>query len=64
MARVTRAVLLSNMSWLSSKSQKQDTVFCPVCELPRNKGDHTKCSRITQQKCLDEKNNKLMRGRD
>ena len=64
MVRVTRAVLLSNMSWLSSKSQKQDTVFCPVCELPRNKGDHSKCSRITQQKSLAEKNHKLTKVRN
>ena len=46
------------MSWLTDKSQKQDTVFCPVCTLPRNKGNHTRCSKITQQKSIDEKNSR------
>ena len=44
------------MSWVSFKStKKQDTVFCPVCDTPRNKGDHKKCSKITQLKAMKEK---------
>ncbi|MFI3155952.1 MAG: hypothetical protein QX199_07320 [Methylococcaceae bacterium] len=30
--------------------QKPHTVHCPVCGIPRNKGNHQKCSKITQQK--------------
>ena len=44
------------MSWISLKStKKQDTVVCPVCDKPRNKGDHKKCSKITQLKAMKEK---------
>ena len=46
------------MSWISLKStKKQDTVFCPVCDKPRNKGDHKKCSKITQLKAMKENKN-------
>jgi hypothetical protein len=28
---------------------------CPVCEKPRSKGNHSKCSRITQLKGMKER---------
>lgn len=30
--------------------KKQNTVICPVCDTPRVKGNHQKCSKITQMK--------------
>ncbi|MDP3333706.1 MAG: hypothetical protein Q8S55_17260 [Methylococcaceae bacterium] len=44
------------ITWLSSKSAKKpDTVSCPVCSHPRNKGNHQQCSRITQLKGMKDR---------
>ena len=34
----------------AKKRWKFDTCYCPVCDKPRQKGNHTQCSRITQLK--------------
>jgi hypothetical protein len=34
----------------AKKRSKFDTCYCPVCEKPRQKGNHAQCSRITQLK--------------
>jgi len=46
-------------------SKKQDTeakkplifdiCYCPVCDAPRNKGNHAKCSKITKLKHMKER---------
>lgn len=33
--------------------------YCPVCGLKRNMGNHSKCSKITQQKFKEERAKKL-----
>jgi hypothetical protein len=30
-------------------------VYCPVCDNPRNLGNHAKCSKITQRKHMKER---------
>ncbi len=35
--------------------KKVNLVRCPVCGEPRNKGDHRKCSKITQQRHMKER---------
>ena len=42
-------------TWLSDKSKHPDTVHCPVCGHPRNKGNHAKCSRVTALKYMRER---------
>jgi hypothetical protein len=37
------------------KPLKFDSSYCPVCEKPRTKGEHSKCSRITQLKHMKER---------
>jgi hypothetical protein len=49
----------------STMSKKQDTeakkpwifdiCYCPVCDAPRNKGNHAKCSKITKLKHMKER---------
>ena len=39
----------------AKKRWKFDTCYCPVCEKPRQKGNHTQCSRITQLKGMTER---------
>jgi len=34
----------------TKKPLKFDLCYCPVCGTPRQKGNHAKCSRITQLK--------------
>ena len=34
---------------------KLGTCYCPVCDKPRQKGNHTQCSRITQLKGMTER---------
>ncbi len=37
------------------KQSKFDNCYCPVCGIPRQKGSHAKCSRITQLKGMKER---------
>jgi len=39
----------------TKKPLKFDSSYCPVCEKPRTKGEHSKCSRITQLKHMKER---------
>ena len=39
----------------AKKRLKLGTCYCPVCEKPRQKGNHTECSRITQLKGMKER---------
>ena len=39
----------------AKKRWKFDTCYCPVCDKPRQKGNHTQCSRITQLKGMTER---------
>jgi hypothetical protein len=39
----------------NTKPLKFDTCYCPVCGAPRQKGNHAKCSRITQLKGMKER---------
>jgi hypothetical protein len=39
----------------AKKQLKFDSSYCPVCEKLRTKGDHSKCSRITQLKGMKER---------
>ena len=39
----------------AKKRWKFDTCYCPVCGKPRQKGNHTQCSRITQLKGMTER---------
>jgi len=40
----------------SKKPLKLDaSCYCPVCAAPRQKGNHAKCSRITQLKGMKER---------
>jgi len=39
----------------AQKPLKFDVCYCPVCGTPRQKGNHTKCSRITQLKKMKER---------
>jgi hypothetical protein len=51
--QMTWLQLEANLSPSRSKTlKKPDTVYCPVCDSPRNKGDHKKCSKITQLKAM------------
>ena len=39
----------------AKKRLKLGTCYCPVCEKPRQKGNHAQCSRITQLKGMTER---------
>lgn len=39
----------------TKKQFKPDICFCPVCGIPRQKGNHAKCSKITQLKSMKER---------
>ena len=39
----------------AKKRLKLGTCYCPVCDKPRQKGNHTQCSRITQLKGMTER---------
>jgi hypothetical protein len=39
----------------AKKQLKFDNCYCPVCEKPRQKGNHAQCSRITQLKGMKER---------
>ena len=39
----------------AKKRWKFDTCYCPVCEKPRQKGNHAQCSRITQFKGMKDR---------
>jgi hypothetical protein len=47
---------MNNQNHMDAKKRlKLGTCFCPVCEKPRQKGNHTECSRITQLKGMTER---------
>ena len=39
----------------AKKRLKLGTCYCPVCDKPRQKGNHAQCSRITQLKGMTER---------
>ena len=39
----------------AKKRLKLGTCYCPVCEKPRQKGNHAQCSRISQLKGMTER---------
>ena len=39
----------------AKKRLKLGTCYCPVCGKPRQKGNHTQCSRITQLKGMKDR---------
>jgi hypothetical protein len=39
----------------AKKRLKLDTCYCPVCDKPRQKGNHAQCSRISQLKGKTER---------
>ena len=39
----------------TKKRLKLGTCYCPVCDKPRQKGNHTQCSRITQLKGMTKR---------
>ena len=44
-----------NKNMDAKKRLKLGTCYCPVCDKPRQKGNHTQCSRITQLKGMTER---------
>ena len=40
---------------VAKKRLKLGTCYCPVCEKPRQKGNHAQCSRITQLKGMKDR---------
>ena len=47
--------VMNNKKDTAAKNRKLDTCYCPVCGTPRQKGNHAKCSRITQLKGMRER---------
>jgi len=39
----------------AKKRWKFDTCYCPVCEKPRQKGNHAQCSRISKLKGMKDR---------
>ncbi len=48
--KTTRDELELRLPTKSPEKKQYGTVRCPVCGLSRNKGNHSKCSRITQMR--------------
>jgi formate dehydrogenase maturation protein FdhE len=52
--KLTWAQLEAKLSDIE-KVKKSDTAQCPICGISRNKGNHQKCSKITQLKHRQER---------